>query len=217
MNNTTPEIESRYFPVEYRAAENEKPPQIEGYAAVFNSMSEVMWGFREVIEPGFFDDVLSDDTRALFNHDSNVVLGRSSAGTLDLAQNDKGLKVDITPPDTALVRDMVLTPMQRGDINQMSFAFSIKPDGDDWREEDGQLIRVLKKGGALRLYDVSVVTAPAYPETSAAVRSKVDEFQHKGKPAETQEREAENSLDRDPQEQVQIESRRIQFLKLKQP
>lgn len=210
------DIEVRYFPVEYRSATEEKPPRIEGYAAVFNSMSEAMWGFREVIEPGFFDDVLGDDTRALFNHDSNVVLGRSSAGTLDLAQNEKGLKVDITPPDTSLVRDMVLTPMQRGDINQMSFAFSLKPDGDDWREEDGQLIRVLKKSGALRLYDVSVVTAPAYPETSAMVRSKVDEFQQRGNPAETQERDAGAGPEFDPQELVEVESRRLQLLRLKQ-
>lgn len=169
-------VELRTFKVELRQADQEAP-RIEGYAAKFNSFSEEMWGFREIIEPGFFDDVLEDDTRALFNHDFNFVLGRSKSGTLNLAQDAQGLKVDILPPETDLVRDLVLTPMQRGDINQMSFAFTVKPDGDDWREENGQLIRILKKGGALHLYDVSVVTEPAYPETSAQVRAKVQELQ----------------------------------------
>lgn len=170
-------IETRVFHVELRQEGEAQDPHIDGYAARFNSYSEEMWGFKETIEPGFFDDVLGDDTRALFNHDRNFVLGRASSGTLNMGQDAEGLRVDITPPDTDLVRDLVLSPMQRGDIDQMSFAFSLKPDGDDWREEDGQLIRVLKKGGALRLYDVSVVTEPAYPETSAHVREKISEYQ----------------------------------------
>lgn len=170
--------EIRSFKIELRA-EGENPPRIEGYAAMFGSPSENLGGFREVIEPGFFDDVLGDDARALFNHDRNFVLGRKSNGTLDMAQDDKGLRVLVDPPQTQLINDLVLTPMKRGDITQMSFAFSVKPNGDDWHnDESGQLIRVLKKGGALRLYDVSVVTEPAYPETSASVRSKVSELQH---------------------------------------
>ena len=172
----TEELEVRSFPIELRA-EGDQTPRIEGYAATFNSLSEEMWGFREMIEPGFFDDVLGDDTRALFNHDRNFVLGRKSNGTLDMGQDDKGLRINIDPPQTQLINDMVLTPMKRGDINQMSFAFTVKPGGDDWRDENGQLIRVLKKGGALRLYDVSVVTEPAYPETSASVRTKVSQYQ----------------------------------------
>jgi uncharacterized protein len=209
--NQTPEVERRYFNIELRevADEAEQKPRIEGYAAVFNSYSEQMWGFREVMEPGFFDDVLSDDVRALFNHDRNFVLGRSKAGTLEMSQNDKGLLVNIDPPETDLVRDMVLTPMKRGDINQMSFAFALKPDGDDWREEEGQLIRVLKKGGALRLFDVSVVTEPAYPETSASVRSKVSEYQQKAEPAEGQETEAGDGNESDPQEQIKSYRRRL--------
>lgn len=172
-------IERRTFHIELRQEERDKPPQIEGYAAVFDSLSEEMWGMREIIEPGFFDDVLEDDTRALFNHDRNYVLGRASAGTLKLRQDSHGLQVEIDPPQTDLVRDLVLEPMRRGDIDKMSFAFTVKPGGDDWQEEDGQLIRVLKKGGALRLYDVSVVTEPAYPDTSAQVRTKINEFQQK--------------------------------------
>lgn len=175
--NENPNIEQRIFNIELRENGEDQPPHIEGYAAVFNSPSEEMWGFREVIEPGFFDDVLQDDVRALFNHDRNFVLGRSASETLNIAQDAKGLKVDITPPETDLVRDMVLTPMRRNDINQMSFAFTLKPNGDDWSENEGQVTRILKKGGALRLYDVSVVTEPAYPDTSANVRAKLQEFQ----------------------------------------
>lgn len=167
------ELEIRSFKIELRA-DGTNPPRIEGYAATFNALSEQMWGFREMIEPGFFDDVLADDARALFNHDRNFVLGRKANGTLDMEQDGTGLRVNIDPPQTQLINDLVLTPMKRGDINQMSFAFTVKPDGDDWRDENGQLVRVLKKGGALRLYDVSVVTEPAYPQTSAQVRSKVE-------------------------------------------
>lgn len=201
--------ELRFFTVEMREGDPEVSPSIEGYAAVFNSASEEMWGFTEIMEPGFFDDVLGDDCRALFNHDRNFVLGRSKANTLSMAQDAKGLKVNILPPDTDLVRDLVLTPMRRGDINQMSFAFSLKPGGDDWREENGKLIRVLKKGGALRLYDVSVVTEPAYPETSAIVRSKVSEYQQKTESAKGQETEAMGEGGVDPQEQVESYRRRL--------
>jgi len=184
----TDDMEIRSFKIELRA-DGVTPPRIEGYAATFNALSEDM-GFREMIEPGFFDDVLADDARALFNHDRNFVLGRKSNGTLSMGQDATGLRVEIDPPQTQLINDLVISPMKRGDINQMSFAFTVKPNGDDWREEGGQLIRVLKKGGALRLYDVSVVTEPAYPQTSAQVRSKIQELQHPTTQAESDGLEA---------------------------
>lgn len=186
--------ELRFFDIELREVGEEKPPQIEGYAAVFNSRSQMMWGFYEIIEPGFFDDVLGNDTRALFNHNRDYVLGRNSTGTLSMSQDERGLKVLITPPETDFIRDLVLEPMRRGDINQMSFAFSIKPGFVDWvEEEDGTEIRVLKKGGALQLYDVSVVTEPAYLETSADVRAKLEELQQEDKPEETDQAESGGS------------------------
>jgi uncharacterized protein len=175
------DIEIRSFKIALNA-EGEQSPRIEGYAATFNAMSEDLGNFREQIEPGFFDEVLADDARALFNHDRNFVLGRKANGTLDMGQDDQGLRVQIDPPQTQLINDLVLTPMKRGDINQMSFAFTVKPNGDDWRNENGQLIRILKKGGALRLYDVSVVTEPAYPQTSAQVRSKVEALRSEARP-----------------------------------
>jgi len=207
------EKEVRAFQIELRAEEGQAP-RIEGYAATFNSLSEQMWGFREMIEPGFFDDVLGDDARALFNHDRNFVLGRKSNETLSMAQDANGLKVEIDPPPTQLITDLVLTPMRRGDINQMSFAFTVKPGGDDWKEEDGELNRVLRKGGALRLYDVSVVTEPAYPETSAQVRSKVSEYQqiHAEPDAKSQ---AESGGSEGAQVQKNLNRRRLEVAELK--
>jgi len=172
-----PDREVRIFHVaELRVAGEEGAPTIEGQAVVYNQPS-VDLGFIEEIEPGFFEGALEGDTRALFNHDPNYVLGRRPAGTLELNDGPNALSVVIKPPATGLVNDMVLEPMRRGDIDQMSFQWTTKPDGDFWRIEDGKMYRTLKKGGCAELYDVSVVTFPAYPQTSAQVRSKVLELQ----------------------------------------
>ncbi|MGX8943242.1 HK97 family phage prohead protease [Symbiopectobacterium sp. Eva_TO] len=146
------------------------PVHIIGYGSVFNSRSEPLWGFREIIKPGAFDDVLNDDVRALFNHDANFILGRSTAGTLSVAVDDKGLRYDITAPDTQTIRDLVLAPMARGDISQSSFAFRVARDGEHWYEdEEGIVIREITK--VSRLFDVSPVTYPAYQEADSALRS----------------------------------------------
>ncbi|MDN8705120.1 HK97 family phage prohead protease, partial [Staphylococcus aureus] len=79
--------------------------------------------------------VLNDDVRGLFNHDPNYILGRTTAGTLSLSVNERGLVYDITAPDTQTIRDLVLAPMQRGDINQSSFAFRVARDGEDWYQD----------------------------------------------------------------------------------
>lgn len=178
------EMERRNFTMLELRVEGDDKPRIKGHAAVFNTLSEVLWDFREMIKPGFFKDVLQDDVRGLFNHDSNIVLGRTTSGTLTLEEDELGLRVEIDPPDTTLVKDMVLEPMKRGDINQMSFGFSVKSklagddeDGDEWVRTGSDVVRILKAGGCKRLYDVSPVTYPAYPETSVAVRSRFEEFQ----------------------------------------
>lgn len=143
-------------------------PKVEGYAAVFNKDSEDM-GFIERIAPGAFKKALkTSDVRALFNHDSNIILGRTSAGTLELKEDKKGLMMSVTPPDTQLVRDMVLSPIERGDITQQSFGFTVK--SDEWKEIDGKVpIRTITEIG--ELFDVSPVTFPAYPDTAVALRS----------------------------------------------
>lgn len=163
--------ETRCYSGEVRAEQQgEQPTRIIGYGSVFNSRSEPLWGFREIIKPGAFDDVLGDDVRGLFNHDPNFILGRSSSGTLTVGVDDKGLHYDINAPDTQTIRDLVLAPMLRGDINQSSFAFRVARDGEHWFEdEEGIVIREISRFS--RLFDVSPVTYPAYQEADSGVRS----------------------------------------------
>ncbi|WP_312274873.1 HK97 family phage prohead protease [Pseudescherichia sp.] len=163
--------ETRCYSGEVRAEQQgEQPTRIIGYGSVFNSRSEPLWGFREIIKPGAFDDVLGDDVRGLFNHDPNFILGRSASGTLTVAVDDKGLRYDITAPDTQTIRDLVLAPMLRGDISQSSFAFRVARDGEHWYEDDeGVVIREISRFS--RLFDVSPVTYPAYQDADSGVRS----------------------------------------------
>lgn len=163
--------EMRCYSGEVRAEMlSDQPTKIIGYGSVFNSRSEPLWGFREIIKPGAFDDVLTNDVRGLFNHDPNFILGRSTSGTLALRVDERGLQYNITAPDTQTIRDLVIAPMMRGDITQSSFAFQVARDGDDWYEdEEGVVIREISR--LSRLYDVSPVTYPAYQEADSGVRS----------------------------------------------
>lgn len=166
------DVEKRCYVGEVRAAEVEgQPTKIVGYASVFDSRSELIGGsFREVIKPGAFDDVLNDDVRALFNHDPNFILGRSTAGTLALSVDDKGLRYEIDAPQTQTIRDLVVAPMQRGDITASSFGFRVARDGERWyQDEDGVVVREISRFS--RLLDVSPVTYPAYQQSEAGVRS----------------------------------------------
>lgn len=156
--------------LELRADEKDKPPRIGGYAAVFNQLSEPMFGFRERIKPGAFKDSIgADDIRALWNHDANIVLGRREAGTLRLKEDKVGLAVEIDLPDTQAGRD-AMESVRRGDVSQMSFAFQVRKQ--QWTAEgegdDEQLTRDLLD---VRLFEVSPVTFPAYPQTTIAVRT----------------------------------------------
>lgn len=146
--------------------DEEQPPRVRGHLAVFNSPSEDLGGFREVVAPGAFAKTLQEaDIRALYNHDPNYVLGRNKSGTLQLLEDNDGLFVDVTPPETQWARDLMVS-IKRGDVSQGSFAFRVVKD--KWeKKEDGSVERVLNE---VRLYDVSVVTYPAYPETDAYVR-----------------------------------------------
>ena len=140
---------------------------IRGHAAVFNSLSENLGGFREQIAPGAFSTAIqTDDVRALLNHDPNLVLGRNKAGTLRLAEDSQGLAIEIDPPDTQTARDLMVS-MKRGDITQMSFGFSVRHGGESWSKDPaGMHVRTLSK---VRLFDVSPVTYPAYTATDVSV------------------------------------------------
>lgn len=145
-------------------------PQIIGYASVFKTRSALLFGsFVEEIAPGAFDDVLGDDVRALFNHDPNLVLGRTRSNTLRLEIDSRGLAYTIDPPDTQTVRDLVLTPLKRGDVTGSSFGFRVAADGDEWRREGEIVVRTIHRLAELR--DVSPVTYPAYGDSHAAQRS----------------------------------------------
>lgn len=160
-------IERRVYPLhELRIDSGPKKPELVGHAAVFDSYSEEMWGFREIIKAGAFAETIeTDDVRALFNHDANYVLGRNKAGTLSLSEDDRGLRVRIKPPDTQWSNDL-LKSIERGDITQMSFAF--RSLDEKWEKEDGEDVRVLER---VQLFDVSPVTFPAYADTDIALRS----------------------------------------------
>lgn len=145
---------------------------ITGYAAVFNLLSEDLGGFRELILPGAFSQCLlgNPDVRALFNHDSNLLLGRTVAGTLRLSEDRAGLYFECDLPDTQAGRD-VRASIKRGDLRECSFGFTV--NGQNWREEKGtdgktQTIRELTE---VDVFDVSPVTYAAYPQTSVSARA----------------------------------------------
>jgi len=139
---------------------------VRGYAAVFGSLSEDLGGFKEKINSRAFDNVLEDDVVALLNHDNNIVFGRTSSGTLKLSVDERGLVSEIRMPNTQAAKD-TLELMKRGDINKMSFGFLV--DKDKWVESERGYVREVKE--VKRLIDVSLVTRPAYPQTSVAIRS----------------------------------------------
>ena len=159
--------ERRAFGTELRVAKRaDGVPMIAGHAAVFNRLSEDLGWFREKVAPGAFAETIeADDVRALWDHDSRLVLGRNRAGTLRLSEDATGLAVEIDPPDTQTARDL-LTLIERGDISQMSFAFQVVDAG--WETVAGEEIRTLRK---VKLFDVSPVAFPAYPDTDVALRS----------------------------------------------
>lgn len=144
---------------------------IRGLAAVYDKLSDNLGGFREIIAPGAFEDTDMSDVRALFNHDSNFVLGRTVSQTLRLTRVREGLEYEIDVPATRTILDLVMEPIKRGDVSQSSFGFIVGSGNDSWDEdEDGVLIRTINK--VRSLFDVSPVTFPAYPDTSVGARGR---------------------------------------------
>jgi uncharacterized protein len=159
--------EVRYGDIELRKKDDGSEDRtVRGYAAVFNKDSEDFGFFIERIAPGAFDGRLSDDVVALFNHDPNLPLARSGAG-LKLGVDEVGLFYEFEAPDTTVGNDL-LKNVRAGIIKQSSFAFTVKED--KWEERKGKpALRTITKFE--RLYDVSPVTTPAYPDTTVAARS----------------------------------------------
>jgi uncharacterized protein len=163
-------IEKRTNEVQFelRAVEGGDGMTFTGYAAVFNSPSEPL-PFIERIAPGAFKRSLKarNDIKLLWNHDTGSVLGSTRAGTLKLEEDAHGLRVTAMLPETTLGKD-VRTLVQRGDVNAMSFGFSVPANGDSWNTEGTE--RTLR---SVRIHEVSIVAFPAYTSTAgtAAVRS----------------------------------------------
>jgi HK97 family phage prohead protease len=150
------------------------PAKLVGYASVFNAWSEDLGGFRERVQPGAFSNaVKASDIRALINHDPSLILGRTKNGTLSVREDDTGLWMEVALPDTQYARDLAES-VKRGDIDQMSFGFSVLSDDWVWAD-DGTIRRTIIEID--RLYDVSPVTYPAYPQTSVSARSRLTELQ----------------------------------------
>ncbi|QPA31621.1 HK97 family phage prohead protease [Thermaerobacillus caldiproteolyticus] len=168
------EKEKRIFTlsnIEIRAGTEGNSQVIEGYASIFNSPTMIGDMFQETIAPGAFAKSLAEqaDIRALFNHNWDYVLGRTRSGTLTLEEDDKGLKFRVTPPDTSWAKDLMIS-MQRGDINQCSFGFQVVKDSWNWDVEPAQ--RTVQE---VKLYEISIVSLPAYEDTEAYVRDKFTE------------------------------------------
>jgi HK97 family phage prohead protease len=158
-------IEKRVF--EIRMDGETESRTVAGYAAVFNKDSQDLGGFTERIASGAFAAALKvSDVRALFNHDPNHILARNTSGTLRLLEDENGLRYEFDAPNTTLGNDL-LEMIRRGDVNQSSFGFTVEKDS--WEERDGKVYRTIKQ--VKRLYDVSPVTYPAYPDATVAVRS----------------------------------------------
>jgi len=162
--------------IEKRNENDSEEQRIEGVAAKYNSVTTIGNWFKEEVLPGAFDDVLNDDVRCLFNHDPNHILARSvnGEGTLELFVDQNGLNYRYQTPNRTFAKDLE-DAIRTGDVSQSSFGFSVSEE--NWIEVEGELpLRQIVK--VKRLYDVSPVTYPAYPDATVGKRS-LTEFQTK--------------------------------------
>lgn len=174
MERTVKQTRSLQTNITATRAEQDDEMYIEGYFAVFNRETELFPGAFEEIAPEAFNDTLSNDIRALINHDTSLVLGRNKAGTLELKVDSRGLwgRIKINPRDSDAVN--LYERVKRGDVDQCSFGFNIIEEETEFRD-DGTVKWRLKK---VDLHEVSVVTFPAYEDTSVQARMREYE-QHK--------------------------------------
>lgn len=144
-------------------------PVIEGYFVVFGDTYTIGPGMSESVAQDAFDDTLSGDIRALIDHDTRLVLGRTTAGTLALEVREKGLwgKIDVNPNDVDAMN--LYARVKRGDVNQCSFGFDILEEDTDINQETGEVHWTIKK---VKLYEVSICTFPAYEATTVSARQK---------------------------------------------
>lgn len=160
--------QTRSIASEFTTRDNGDSPTIEGYFAVFNSNYDIAQGMSESIAPSAFEGQLSGDVRALVNHDTTLVLGRTTAHTLELRTDEHGLwgKITINPKDGDAMN--LYERVKRGDVSQCSFGFDIT-DEESTISENGDIHWTIK---GVELYEVSCCTFPAYESTNISARSK---------------------------------------------
>ena len=159
-------MQTRSSPVQFETREEGGELYIEGYFSVFNTEYQLWDGASETVLPGAFSDTLSGDIRALIDHDTRLVLGRTKAGTLELREDSRGLwgRIKVNKNDVDAMN--LYSRIQRGDVDQCSFGFDINQE-EYVERDDGSVQWRIK---AVTLYEVSVVTFPAYAETSVQAR-----------------------------------------------
>jgi len=164
FNNTI--MEKRLFNIENRFETKEDGQEVVvGYGSIFNSRSENLGNFYEYISPTAIsqETIAKSDVRALINHDQNLILARSTTGTLDLSVDEKGLRYEFSIPETSYGKDLAIN-MKNGNISQSSFAFTVAED--EWSTDDeGNDIRTITSID--RLYDVSPVVYAAYSQADS--------------------------------------------------
>ena len=168
MPDTTTKREFRVLTQRIAVDTSSETPRVSGYAARFNEQSEDLGGFRELIAPGAFTATLgpNHDIRALIDHDPAKVIGRTTAGTLKLTQDEQGLAFSCDLPGTSYARDLAIS-MERGDITGCSFGFFCKDDS--WEASPtGAVTRTIKSA---EVFEVTICAFPAYTSTSAQLRS----------------------------------------------
>ena len=184
LRNGADVVERRIAPVttEIREAAN-GGWTLTGHAAVFGSESGDLGGFREVIQRGAFRKVLKRDgldVAALFNHDQNLILGRTTNGSLTLREDPKGLVYEVNVADTSYGRDLKVL-LERGDVSQSSFAFRVRAEGQTWTDApDGTMIRTITEFDDL--LDVSPVVFPAYADTTSVALTRSNQSSSTGEP-----------------------------------
>lgn len=196
--------------VETREVGGKKTKVIVGSALKFNTRSQLLGWFVEQIDERALDETDMNDVVALFNHDNNIVLGRTLSGTLELEKREDGLYYVITPPNYA---SHVVEMVERGDVRGSSFQFSVAAGGSDWDTDPdtGVEVRTVKK--IARLIDVSPVTFPAYLSTDTSVAKRSFEDHKK----EIEEKDSEKRALEEEKEQAKLNveaDERERFLKL---
>lgn len=171
MQNNREARQVRSISSGFATREEEDGLFIEGYFSVFNSPYELWEGATEIVAEGAFDNTLGGDIRCLIDHDTRLVLGRNKAGTLELKTDSHGLwgRVKVNPKDGDAMN--LYERVKRGDVDQCSFGFDIVREETEWLPND-QIRWVIKE---VKLYEVSVVTFPAYTDTSVSARK--DEYE----------------------------------------